>query len=66
MANAYKCDRCGLLFSKRPSEICLTKSAISIQQICYEDQNNRSPAFDLCEDCAISFVSWWNRANIEY
>lgn len=59
MANAKKCDRCGVLYEKDKSETHLTiiKRVYQLSQLyTYKDDN-----FDLCEKCKQELEQWFKR-----
>ena len=53
MSNAYKCDRCGLLFAyrERSLDCVLVKSLIARDQYI---------EYDLCPHCQMELERWFN------
>lgn len=64
MAKAYKCDRCGELYSQPDPTIIIPRKGIMLSVICYGTQNWLSDTQDLCPNCARDFLVWWEHSNI--
>lgn len=61
MSSALKCDRCGKLYEHRE----ITDNFISDRRMRYAVMKDCHPqdmvVFDLCRDCRISLVEWFNK-----
>lgn len=64
MATAYKCDRCGRLYSGPDSSVRIIGGGNYISSIRYGNNNWSSNSKDLCPDCARDFAVWWEHSNI--
>ena len=65
MSKAYKCDRCGKLYEPNNSErISFDGRPLSTLAIGdYNSQSFHSP-FDICQECAKEFVTWWKLGEV--
>lgn len=61
MASAYKCDRCGVLYSEPSEEFKLIDKRTNtyISKIWLGNSNWDSGGKDLCPKCAEQLYSWW-------
>lgn len=64
MASAYKCDRCGRLYSDPDTSVHIIGGGNYISAIAYGNKNWSSNSKDLCPDCARDFAVWWEHSNI--
>ena len=64
MASAYKCDRCGKLYSGPDRSVQITDGGNYISSIRYGNGNWACNSKDLCPDCARDFAIWWVHPNI--
>lgn len=64
MAKAYKCDRCGELYSEPPENVKID-SAGPITSVYFGDLGNwTSSKKDLCPRCAVDFKTWFEHSNL--
>lgn len=64
MAKAYKCDRCGELYSEPPENVKID-SAGPVTSVYFGDLGNwTSSKKDLCPRCAVDFKIWFEHSNI--
>lgn len=64
MASAFKCDRCGSLYSERSIKPCLNGKNGPTVQVIEVGTPNYGKKFDLCESCAQDLVIWLEHFNI--
>ena len=66
MASAFKCDRCGCLYSERDKSIKFrtdSNTYISNLWIGNTESWDSGPK-DLCPDCARDFLVWWEHPDL--
>lgn len=65
MASAFKCDRCGKLYSEPDTNTKIRKGSNTyISNLWIGNGNWDTGAKDICPDCARDFLVWWQHSNI--
>ena len=65
MASAFKCDRCGKLYSQPDTSTKIGKGSNTyISNLWISNVNWSTSAKDICPDCARDFLVWWQHSNI--
>lgn len=64
MAKAFKCDRCGELYSDPDASIKIKDGGNFLSCICYGNRTWLSDTKDLCPNCARDFKIWWEHSNL--
>lgn len=66
MSKAYKCDRCGKLFEFVKAEEPIFDGSVvnslvvgNIADLRFGLTPSAHSPFDICKDCAKSFITWW-------
>ncbi|MBO7450230.1 MAG: hypothetical protein J6U54_07640 [Clostridiales bacterium] len=60
MSIAYKCDRCGKLYSEKPQNYNYKPMILT----CSTNGNRHDHSADLCNECFDSFMEWWDKPTI--
>lgn len=65
MASAFKCDRCGKLYSEPDTNTKIGKGSNTyISNLWIGNGNWDTGAKDICPNCARDFKIWWEHSNL--